>query len=60
MCGKQLITQIKVKIMKALLVASMLMFMVSACSWQQLGQGAYDSARTSECMKKTGKLECDL
>jgi len=46
--------------MKALLVASMLMFMVSACSWQQLGQGAYDSARTSECMKKTGKLECDL
>jgi len=41
-------------------MASVLVFLVCACSWQQLGQGAYDSARTSECMKKTGKLECEL
>jgi len=41
-------------------MASVLIFAVSACSWQQLGQGAYDSARTSECMEKTGKLECEL
>jgi len=48
------------KIMKVLLMCSCLLSGVSACSWQQLGQGAYDSARTSECMEKTGKLECEL
>jgi hypothetical protein len=41
-------------------LVSMLILMATACSWQQVGQGVYDSAKSDECMRKTGKLQCDL
>ena len=48
------------KLLKAVLVCGVLGSAVSACTWQQLGQGAYDSAKSSECMERTGRFECDL
>ncbi len=43
-----------------LTLLSVLILLAGACSWQQVGQGIYDSAKSDECMRKTGKLECDL
>lgn len=46
-------------IVQALLL-TIFMVTINGCTWNQLGQAVYDSAKSHQCMKETGVAFCDL